>query len=388
MTLIQSKQKEQPLFVDARHLRTGIGAYTYNLLKRLYEDYRWPLHCLTRPEESARLRKFSQSILESSAPIYSLREQYAVARAAQGEKLLHIPHYNVPLAARGTMVVTVHDLTHILFEPYERGLKSKIYARPMLLAACKRANHIVTVSEYSKRMMVERLGVAPEKVSVIYNGVDERFSPGAPETAKGYVQKRFGMARPYLLSVGSFKPHKNIELLLRSYSELDSGMRKVLQVVIVGQGADGRSQLEKLAEKLQIAPLFIEDASFKDLLELYRAAEGVVVPSLEEGFGLPVLEGMACGVPVLCSSAASLPEVYGEAALPFDPRNQEELTVRIQELVSSATLRNLLVARGLAQVKRFSWADSASRHVAIYESLLRNEPVPIGLSSQADSKVA
>src|SRR5580698_645875 len=143
------------LAIDARMFRSGIGVYTANLLRELHDNHQWPVHALMSRDSLSTLAPYGSRISIVDAPIYSLQEQFAVARAVRHDKVLHIPHYNVPVLYKGTLLATIHDLTHLLDQNYRTSWKSRLYANPMLAFCARRAAHIFTVSEYSKLQIVE-----------------------------------------------------------------------------------------------------------------------------------------------------------------------------------------------------------------------------------------
>jgi glycosyltransferase involved in cell wall biosynthesis len=240
----------------------------------------------------------------------------------------------------------------------------------MLHAVANRATHLFTVSEYSKQNIIKHLRVEADKITVIYNGIGSQFGPGDTELARENVARRFGISQPYLLYVGSLKPHKNIAVLVAAYAQLEAGKRPGVQLVIAGTGQTVKLRLEQQAGRLAVRPLFISDADDCELTQLYRAAEVLVLPSFEEGFGLPILEAMACGTPVACANAAAMPEVAGDAAMFFDPHDSQDLCRILRMLLSSADLRQSLRERGLTRAKQFTWRETAAKHIPIYQRYL------------------
>jgi glycosyltransferase involved in cell wall biosynthesis len=360
---------ETEITIDARAYRSGIGVYTANLMRELHHTFQWPVHALTTRERLPFIAPLCDRTSVVDAAIYSLQEQISVIRRVRQEDVLHVPHYNFPIFYRGTLLITIHDLTHLIDPHYRKSWKSRIYAAPMLANSARRAEHIFTVSEYSKGRIVEYLKVNPDKVSVVHNGVGQHFSPGDREEAQHFLEKRFGLCSPFILYVGNLKPHKNLEALLRAFHELRSRRSSPLELAMVGSDQSGIDALHHLASRLGISPHFISTASTAEVAQLYRAAEVLVLPSFEEGFGLPVIEAMASGTPVVCSSAASLPEIAGEAALYFDPRDYHELTDALDRLLQSPSLQLTLRAKGFNRASQFSWKETANRHVAVYRQV-------------------
>ena len=356
------------LCIDARWLYTGIGVYTLNLVRELSNRSELELHALTYSQHEAVLHRYCNSLSIVNAPIYSISEQFAVTRATRPFPVLHVPHYNAPLMREGTVLITIHDLTHILDARFRNSPKSLLYARPMLRLAARKAAHIFTVSEYSRQQIVEHLNVPSEKVSVTYNGVGPAFFPESREKARQTVQRECGVARPYILYVGNLKPHKNVGALLRAFALAWRRTAGAIDLLIIGDDASGGPALKNLAANLGIAAAtkFAGRVSDELLRCTYSAAELTVLPSLEEGFGLPVLESMACGTPVACSRVASLPEVAGNAAEYFDPHDIESIAETIERLLHSDGNRARLRELGISNAKRFTWPACADRHMAIY----------------------
>lgn len=363
---------ETEITIDARAYRSGIGVYTANLMRELHHTFRWPVHALTSRERLPFVAPLCDRTSVVDAAIYSLQEQISVVRKVRQDAVLHVPHYNFPIFYRGRLLITIHDLIHITDPSRRNTWKSRIYAAPMLAKSVHRAEHIFTVSEYSKRRIVDHLDVDPDKISVVYNGVGPQFGPGDQEEAQQIAEERFGLGSPFVLYVGNLKPHKNLEALLRAFHELQSRRKNPLELALVGSDQSGIKALHRLTSELGISPHFIRDASNAEVAQLYRAAEVLVLPSFEEGFGLPVVEAMASGTPVVCSNSASLPEIAGEAALYFDPRNFHELTDVLDHLLQSPSLRSSLRAKGLKRASLFSCRETANRHVAIYRQVCAN----------------
>ena len=360
------------LIIDARWLYTGIGVYTLNLIRGLRECDVVPVTLITLPEHRAKLARFGYEIVLSNAPIYSLREQIDIARAARNYEVLHVPHYNAPVRRRKTLLVTLHDLTHLLDETMGRSLKSRLYARPMLRHVARRADHIFTVSQYSKSRIVEQLGADPGKVTVTYNAVPPHIYPEPRDESRARINQAFGFIGNYLLFVGNLKPHKNVSGLLKAFAILRQRGRSDHKLLIVGDDRHGRRLLTSEVADLKLAGKVIFAGKVTDdvVRRAYSGADLTVLPSFEEGFGLPAIESIACGTPVACSNTASLPEVAGDAAEYFDPTDIESMALTIENVVLSGHRWRELQARGLAQAAKFDWRNFAQRHINVYREFL------------------
>jgi glycosyltransferase involved in cell wall biosynthesis len=361
------------LSIDARWLEGGIGTYTRQLLAGLSEnENEFDVRAIVRRQDADLVSKWCDQITVVDTRIYTLREQFQIARAASGSDLLHVPHYNAPLMHRGPLMISIHDLIHITDPCYRDTFKAWAYARPVLSLAAQRAAHIVTVSEYSKAQIVERLCVPDTKVTAIHNGVHESFCCVPRADAFHAASPFIGFNSPYLLYVGSLKPYKNISCLLRAFASVRARSRIQQKVLIVGDNSRWKKPLLEQCSSLGLdgAVHFTAGVPAELLPKIYAAADLLVMPSRMEGFGLPVLEAMACGTPVICSHAASLPEVGGDAVLYFDPANHEELASAIEAVLGSQGLRNLLREKGIERAKRFTVKDSVQKHVNLYMRLL------------------
>ncbi len=286
-------------------------------------------------------------------------------RLLPGATLYHATeHLLLPLRGVHT-VLTVHDL---IFRRYPRHHKrlNRWYLNATMPLFCRRADHIIAVSEQSKRDVIAAYGIPPEKITVVYEAADPRFCP-QPAEAVAAVRARYRLPERHLLFVGTIEPRKNLGRLLAAFERLHAaGLTDAL--VIVGKRGwlydDFFARLENSpAQGAVIFPGFVPDA---DLPAVYASAQALAFPSEFEGFGLPVLEAMACGTPVVCSNTSSLPEVAGDAALLIDPLDADALTDALRRVLTASDLAIDLRARGFAQAARFSWARAALETLAVY----------------------
>ncbi len=371
---ISTKVETQPtVAVDARWLFTGIGTYIFNVISRIkLIEPTIRLHAITNSQFETRLRPFCDQISIVNVPIYTLREQLQVPWATRDADLLHVPHYNAPLLRRGPLVVTIHDLTHLLDRTYRSSLKVRLYAQPLMKLMAMRADHFFTVTEYTKNRMVEHLAVPADKITVAYNAAAPEFRPIDRQVSSAFVSRHLSLDGPYILYVGNLKPHKNVACLLRAVALLRDRQNLNHKLVIVGDDRHGRAELQGLTQMLGIGDLVIfAGAASQDLLvNAYSSADAVVMPSFEEGFGLPVVEAMACGTPVICSQSASLPEVAGDAAEYFNPRSPEDLADVLDRVLRSPTRLAELRTKGFDRAKKYTWERCAAVHCGVYRRML------------------
>jgi glycosyltransferase involved in cell wall biosynthesis len=342
--------------IDGR--RTGIARYVVNLVDR------W-----RRPDArvSATLYGNERTTLPSAladVPVRRMREratlwwdQVSLSRALAADRIdvFLSPYYKAPLSAPCPVVLTIHDLLFLDERAYpQRGRRRalRMLFVPMARAMARRAARIVTDSEHSRRDIVRLLGVSDEKIRVVPIGLAPTLAPVAIDERAG-VGARYGVVEPYALYVGNFKPHKNLPRLLRAWASL--GARARGQLVLAGTRDADATALETLARDLGVADRvrftgFVADA---DLAALYSGAAAVVLPSLYEGFGVPVIEAMACGAPVVCSNTTSLREVAGDAALLVDPEREDAIADGLARVLADDDLRGRLVAAGRARATTF-----------------------------------
>jgi glycosyltransferase involved in cell wall biosynthesis len=306
---------------------------------------------------------------------YSVREQLTIPLALRRRRLdlFHAPHYVVPRLVPCPYIVTIHDCIHLRFPQYLPNRLAPLYARTMMHVAARGARRVLTVSQASKLDIVHYLHLPAEQVEVIYNAPDERITapPLAEDVAR--TRDRYLLTSPFILYTGNIKPHKNLDRLIEAYALLRRSGIEDHKLLIIGDEVSKYPNLRRQVHRFQLHQHvrflgFVPDAT---LAALYRLAAVFVFPSLYEGFGLPPLEAMAAGAPVITSNVSSLPEVVGDAALLIDPLNPAALAEAIARVLSDAPLRADLVRRGLARAGTFSWERSAARVHEVYRDVGR-----------------
>ena len=364
--------------IDARKLRDyGIGTYIRNLLRHLARiDDKNEYVVLCHPEDEP----FAAELGENFRPVpqrslhYSVREQVALPLELRRERvdLFHAPHYVLPALTPCRSVVTIHDCIHLRFPQYLPSRLGYAYARSALWVATHRSARVFTVSEASKRDILEYFDVPEAKVAVIYNAIDERFSeePVADEVLR--VKERYQLNDPFILYAGNIKPHKNLERLIEAFHIIRKGELEYVKLLIIGDEISKYAALRRTVHRYKLHKHvrffgFVPDAT---LAILYRLARVFVFPSLYEGFGLPPLEAMASGTPVVTSNVSSLPEVVGDAAILVDPYSAQAIADGILKVLRSTHLRDELKARGLKRAQEYSWARSVQRVREVYGEVL------------------
>ena len=305
---------------------------------------------------------------------YSLREQVELPRILSRHKidLLHSPHFLLPLVRSCPAVATIHDVIYLACPEDLPSFAGRLYYRTMMNACSCMATRIVTDSAHSKAEIIRHLRADPEKIEVVYPAVDPFFQSGPDHADIASTRFKFGIDRDYILYAGIYKPRKNHVRLLEAFRLLlKNGIQS--QLVIAGPMGAGELVLRRLAHKLRIAEhvIFTGLVTDAELRALYSAARVYVCPSLYEGFGFTVLEAMACGTPVVCSSSTSLPEVAGKAALYFDPHKPGEMAAQLRSAFSDDAVRASLIANGRTNLLRFGWEVTARQTLAAYYHALQ-----------------
>jgi glycosyltransferase involved in cell wall biosynthesis len=363
--------------IDARKLHDfGIGTYIRNLLRhlaRIDRDSEYVLLCQTADLGIAsRLGANFRAVVEPS-PTYSFREQIHVPWVLHRERpdVFHAPHYVLPPATRCRSVVTIHDCIHVMFPQYLRNRAAYVYARASMWSAARQAQRILTVSEASKRDIIHFFNVPPDKVVVVYNAIEERFAQTPSADALERVRERYQLNHPFVLYVGNIKPHKNLVRLIEAFAELRRRGFSELKLLIIGDEISKWPALRRAvhSHKLHKHVRFLGYLEDETLASLYRLASVFVFPSLYEGFGLPPLEAMASGTPVVTSNVSSMPEVTGDAAVLVNPYDVSSIVEGIERVLRDPELSAELRRRGIARAREFSWQRSVERTRQVYQEV-------------------
>ena len=347
---------------------TGIGTYTRQLAMRLAGRVR-EFVCVREESGSGPDPTARTLVLPRSMRVSAIRRVAAPFYMAwKGFDLLHFPSepsLYLLRSGRARVVVTIHGLASIRLpaELHERLPRRAQLKYKHLLESVER---VITVSESSKRDIVDVYEIAPERISVIYNGIDEVFSSEAEELPAVDTGER-----PFILSVCATIPKKNVSSIVRTLAALkERGLPHKL--VHIGPPGSAQASIEAEVRRFNLR----KDVQFKgyvsrdELAAYYRAADALLFPSFHEGFGIPIVEAMASGCPVVTSTAFSMPEIAGDAALLVDPYNIESLIAVTHRLLTNRSLREELVGLGLQRARRFSWNRCADETVAVYRELL------------------
>lgn len=356
--------------IDARFLgtETGIGRYVLELVKHLEEaEGEKEFVIFLRKEnwdiwqpKNPRFKKVLADI-----PWYGLKEQLEMPKiiARENIDLMHFPHFNIPFLYKKPFIATIHDLILLKYPsarastlgPLKFYIKYLFY-RLVLQRAIRESRKIIAASEFVKQDILKNFSVLPEKIKVTYVGVPSAFKN---------THDRDCPRRDYFLYVGNAYPHKNLEGLMKAFEIFNKN--KNYNLILIGKEDYFKKRLKREFENKNI--IFKDFVSDEELSEFYAGAAAYVFPSFSEGFGVPGIEAMAHGVPVLASNSSCLPEIYGDAALYFDPKNINQMAERMEEIAKDENLREELIKKGFEQIKKYSWKKCAEETAEIYNEI-------------------
>lgn len=371
--------------IDARPMLsegTGVGIYTLNLIKNIgaldpinkyilfsnsFRD-RFPFSSL-RPPKNFEYRDFRiPSRLLKGLWNYFF---YPPLESFIGKvDIFHSPH-SIPVPVKkARLIVTIHDLFFVK-HPELAGRRVSDEHKRLSRSYLSKVRRIITVSNNSKKDIVEIFGISPEKVTVIYEGVDNIFRVINEKTSLEYIRGVYGLPKEFILFVGTISPRKNPDYLIEAFSIIKKRRIKDIFLITIGpRGLKADETLRLISKKnLEGSVRHIGYVPYEYMPYLYNMASLLVYPSLYEGFGLPPLEAMACGIPVIASNVSSMPEILGDAALLVDPYNPHEIADTIERLLYDEPLRKTLVEKGMKRAQSYSWEETAKKTLKVYEEV-------------------
>jgi glycosyltransferase involved in cell wall biosynthesis len=375
------------IVVDARRVSDfGIGTYIRNLVWSLAKIDTSNLYTLIAsapvvPEFAGLPANFTTALYTRKSKTGLAQLGYSAFLRGINADLFHIPLNAVPLWMPKPYLVTIHDMSTLLFanEPGYRNSLRRFYLRRGLL----RADRVMAVSSAPRHDVVSLLGIPASRIRVVYNAPDPVFCPLTDGSAEHshppeiqLVLERYRIHYPFLLYVGRTNPQKNIPRLVEAFAVLRGEIQnqeqyRDLRLIIIGDEISHNPALRQavIQSRMEGSVRFLGFVPIETLRAFYQAAAAFVFPSLYEGFGLPPLEAMACGAPVICSSVSSLPEVVGDAAMTVNPENVFDIARGMREVLVDSELRRRLVRLGFEQVRKFSWDRTAMQVFQAYEEI-------------------
>lgn len=366
--LIMGAEKLRIALDDRAVKLSGIGIYTRNL----YNIYTSLGHSVFLYDDKLVVSRSAFVFKYINLMKRLIKENRDLGNWLQGKgiELYHVPkNTGVPLFSPVPVVVTIHDvIPHVFPQQYLKNILERIYYETAIRISIKRSRKIITISEFSKQALIRHYGVKPEKIAVTLLAYNRAFRKIEDAAVLKPVREKYNLNDRYLLAIGGSEYRKNIQRLIHVYQRHFSGEYKL--VVIGGKWRDvdlpGRYASDKNIR-------FLSNIPEEDLIAIYNMAAVFVFPSFYEGFGIPVLEGMACGVPVVTSKVSSMPEVGGEAAVYFDPYDETDMAAKIESVLTNERLQKEMIAKGLQKVKGYSWKKCAEETLQVYREVLGNE---------------
>lgn len=375
--------KRYNIGIDARLFGTaqsaGIGTYTEELIGNLLKVDKHNRYTVFAKPETVQFFPFYSPNLDKKPtpfPHYTYSEQFLFPQLLlrSNLNLIHYTNFNSPIFLRGIKsVVTIHDLTLWFFPGRkQRSFFRKMMYRYIIKKSCENASRIIAVSRHTKEDIVKHLGISPDKISVVYEAVASRITEVKDVKKIEAIRTRYDLNRPFFMYVGQWRTHKNLVRLIRAFALFRHRYELDYQLVLVGKVDPMSPEVQATINQLNlqrhvVLAGYVADG---DLGAFFTAAQAFVFPSLYEGFGLPPLEAMMAGTPVISSNASCLPEVLGDAALYFDPEDIEDMALKMQQIATSYHLRKSLKEKGLKHAKKYSFARMAKETLSVYQEVL------------------
>ena len=379
------------IYIEAQRLfrkhKHGMDIVALELLQRLRQrNPAYSFHVLVKNDEDHCLHN-SDSMTVSSLRsfFYPVWEQWLLPNRTGGSKqnLLHCTGNTAPLLGKIPLIVTIHDLIFLeknyLFSKDGGSLYQRFgnyYRRLVVPIVARKAKHIITVSEHQRNIIINRLKICPGKVSVVYNGVDNRFFNHADKTVLSNALMKYGIAFPYIFFMGNTEPRKNTKGVINAFKIFcDQNPKLQYKLVVKGLTAHQLSKIIVECNAVKYAGFIhhISYIDYADLPMLYQGAEVLWFPSFSEGFGLPIIESMASGTPVITSSVSVMPEIAGDAALYIDPDEPRQLAIQTQLLINNSLLKNELIQKGTTRAASFTWDRSTNDLMKVYDRMMERE---------------
>ena len=377
--------------IDARFVGpegTGLGKYTEKLILNLalldslnqyfifLKDSNW---------DYLRLKSKNFEKVSANIPWYSIEEQLRMPQIYNSKNLdlVHIPHFNAPLFYRGKFIVTIHDLIHHHFKEQSTTTRNPLFFKTKRLGyrivvknAIRRSSKIIVPSNLIKEEILRNFKVDPAKIVITYEAAEEEYFKNWKLESEVLLRKignwKLPKRNPFLVYVGNAYPHKNLSNLLMVVKLLNKKESSKINLVIVSARDVFTKRLEDEIDKLGLKE-FVTLTGYlpaEQLSQIFKKASAYIFPSLSEGFGIPGLNAMAAGLPVVCSDIPVLHEVYGEAAIYFNPHDPKDIASKIKKIVTDEKTRADLVKKGKEQVKKYSWQKMAAQTLSVYKEIV------------------
>jgi len=368
--------------IDARMFGkkiSGLGTYTENLIQNIIKlDHENDYFLFMLEPDFSPYQPPSDKIhkIKTNSKWYSYSEQTKFLWLLNKYKLdlMHFSHFNAPIFYNRKRITTIHDITPKFFPGHKQKLwwHKKAYELT-LKSSLKKSKQIITDSNFIKQTLIKYFNIPQEKISVVYLGIDKSFLVTENYAKIKELEDKYKITKPFIFFISAWRSHKNFEGLIKAFEILKKNKDFDYQLVLGGQEDPYYPNIRKTIESSEfkndiITPGFISE---DELILFYNAAKIFVIPSFYEGFGLVGLEAASCGLPVVSSSAGSLPEILDQAALYFDPNKIEQMVEKIKQVLNNSQLQEELKQKGFQQIKKFSWSECAKKTLEIYNQALK-----------------
>jgi glycosyltransferase involved in cell wall biosynthesis len=374
--------------IDARMVRrplSGPGRYAINLIRALAnldnENQYIIIQNINKPEKITEAENFKTIWVEY--PPLSLRTVFWLQTLLEKEKvqIFHSLYFLTPIGGNFTRIITIHDLMALNFPNFFQGrplpvkIYGKIFTNAFIRTSCACSSRIITDSETVRNQIIQWKPECSRRISVIYPGIDSSFGRINDMSRIENIRKKFGLAQNIILYIGNTRPYKNLPRLIKAFKLLNDNQEYKFQLVIGGGESRNLNALKLLTHNLEIEDfvVFTGELTDDEVITLMNMASIFVFPSLYEGFGLPPLEAMACGTPVVTANAGSLPEVVGDASLLINPESENDIYLAMKRLLINQQLRDTLIQKGFDRVKLFSWDKTAREILEVYKQVAKRE---------------
>lgn len=348
---------------------TGIGRYTKKLLDELPILAPDDQFIGVTNNQSFTRRSVKEKYLSQLKKLYWEQQELPHLLKQMNIDLLHNPmNFGIPLKRTCPSVVTIHDVIPLTYQKdYLHSPIEKTYYRMVMNVVKNHAVKIITDSNYSRNEIVKHLGIASSRIEVIELGVGEEFKIIKEEEVLAKIKDQFKLKRPFLLTIGGSEPRKNIRALLNVYNNMSA----IFEFDLVVIGGVWRDLDIKKEYQGNASVKFVGSVTQEELVSFYNLASAFIFPSYSEGFGLPILEAMACGTPVIAANASSIPEIIGDSAITFDPFNQQSMYQAILEVMGDPSLQSELISRGIEHIQHFKWTNTIKHTLHVYKEILK-----------------
>jgi glycosyltransferase involved in cell wall biosynthesis len=354
------------------NLESGDGQFSSNLIREVAFLDRANKYVLLTRGPNKDLFKINASnfdLISEDIPPYSIKERFGLAKVVKGinPDIYHTLTFSFPRGINCRSIISVYDLTHLVY-PQFFSFRLNLYYKFVVASCTRKAEAILTISENSKADIINKFNLNSKKVEVIYCGVNPVYKKIDTKSARNYIKEKLSISEKFMLYVGQIKRHKNLESALDAFRKIiDKGVN--IKFVLCGRKILEAGWLSnKIREDgLTNRVMLIDAPSDIDLLNFYNAAEVFIYPSLYEGFGLPPLEAMACGLPVVSSNSASLPEVLGDAAILINPLDIDRIAKSLEDILLNKDKADYFSQKGQERSRLFSWEKSARALLKLYE---------------------